>query len=390
MSKYVYIAMSVFLLSVAVNAQVSYSITLKPVKCVYKKTKGQTDYYQCEDEYNREYTRENLLKEPNPHKVLYGCGKKGKKGDYKGALWNSPRKCDELTKKFNKENKEILLHDVPYKLGENIADYIKRCQSQYEEKLRLYKDKLEMDGYKLKMDGSELNKNASITWSDIGMKPIRFEKDRDSIFIWYSGSWLRLKIDACGECFVCQEPQYGQGLSIVLDKDFKQSDCKRGLTITRNISDNDSWLPVKVTSPKRGDVCSESLKESFGSELRREIKFDRGTSKYEAIPVGDIGDQEHKHYYAPNVWYQVRGPEKHGCFVIQKHTGVKDALTYVDKNGTESKVLKKGPEGDAGDGLWNNISDNIDSVVKFKFEKGGMYDLRVWEGDCVYDAEKID
>lgn len=90
MSKYVYIAMSVFLLSVAVNAQVSYSITLKPVKCVYKKTEGQTDYYQCEDKNDRKYTRENLLKELNPHKVLYGC-KTSDNDTFLESLWDSSR-----------------------------------------------------------------------------------------------------------------------------------------------------------------------------------------------------------------------------------------------------------------------------------------------------------
>jgi len=384
MSKYVYIAMSVFLLSVAVNAQVSYSVTLKPVKCVYKKTEGQTDYYQCEDEINREYKRENLLKEPNPHKVLYGCDVKGHntgRSFLRGAswssidfaLWNSPRKCDELTKKFNKENKEKILRGIPRELARNIGRYLEFCQDQYEEKLT----------------SSGLNRKDPITWSDIGMEPIHLDFGEETIFLDDNGTHLSLGVDACRDCFVCKEPQNGQGISIILNKDIEQSDCKRGLTITRNISDHDSWLPVKVTSPKRGDVCSESLKSLSLGGADKEKKIITGISEKEPVEDGIIGSKEHKHRFGPNVWYSVKHSGR-GCIVIQNHTGNEDSLTYKNCAGEKrSIVLKKGQEGNAGDGWWNAVLTGNCDVTTFKFAKGGMFDLRDWDTPYCSDVDKL-
>ena len=225
------------LLTVVANAQVSISIPVKPVKCTYKETDDDGyDKYSCENSFSREYKRNNLLTEPRPHKILYGCtGGRNSYGQYKN-LWKNPKDCNTVRASIENMEKNKILVNSATKLGEQLSGFLKDCQRTYEKRGEKYVS----------------NGGLKPTWSNIGMTPIYYsltEYEANGLFEWK-------KYEKCEKCVACVEPKNGYGVSIVLNRDIKESACKKGLTITRNYKEG-VWAPHKIHPSEKENICSE-------------------------------------------------------------------------------------------------------------------------------------
>ena len=262
MTKRIVPVLLLLLLSVAVNAQVSVKLIAKPVKCTYEKTAHEIDYYSCADGISRSYKRDDLLKEPNPHKSLFGCNMSQNDKYYifneQKDLWKNSQKCAELKNIYEKREKTEVLQHSASKLGEQLGYFLLDCQQQYVEKANDY----------------VINGGLEPTWSNIGLKPISYTiEEFKASGLPMSGVWKYYK--ECENCVVCKEPENGYGVSLVLNKDIKESDCKKGFSVTRYLNDKfEDWKPHEVFPSKEKNVCSEIIDDG--------LRVYKGTNKEES------------------------------------------------------------------------------------------------------------
>lgn len=130
------------------------------------------------------------------------------------------------------------------------------------------------------------------------------------------------------------------------------------------------WIKVSVGGAST-PVCGSTTIIVVGS----------GTSD-DPYDDGSITNSGHRVPYEQDKWYTVSViKDGGGKFVIQNHTGTEATLTYMACGGTQkTATVKKGQEGNDGDGWWNRIEDSLpkDCAIVFKFSVEGQYDLQVW------------
>ena len=228
----------ILLISVMANAQVSISIPVRPVKCTYQETDSLGyDKYSCENGLSKKYQRNDLLKEPSPHKILYGCAVENYHS-YKELekLWKNPKECKAVKDSIEHGEKHGILIRSASKLGDQLGGFLKDCQRKFEQLGENY----------------VANGGSTPTWSNIGMTPIYYSLTKYKV----TGIFEERVYGNCEKCVTCVEPPNGYGVSVVLNNDIKESACKKGLTLTRNYKDG-LWQPHSI-SPSEGDnICSE-------------------------------------------------------------------------------------------------------------------------------------
>ena len=196
------------LLTVVANAQV--------VKCTYNSTYHETDDYTCEDKYSRKYTRENLLKEPHPHEVLYSCWHNTIQKPEKHLYIDKPSTlCNEALSNKKKQDLQREKKWIREKVSTALSQYLDNTISYYQNK-----DSLNLSWFKSGNSSESYYDFKGHLYTPSGSA--WYWKDKE---VYIFKMWLK-------------EPAKGHGITIEIKGDMPNTGCKDGTTLTFLINDD--------------------------------------------------------------------------------------------------------------------------------------------------------
>lgn len=235
------------LMTVAVNAQV--------VTCTLKSRDHKTDYYSCEDGYSRSYVREDLLKEPNPHKVMYSCFHHEPSGfafawtEYNlgiakafqnGLFVNKPTSdCNNILSLVKKDGIAREKSDVR-RYASRVFDYYIYSVIEYYE----LSNKINLSWNKIKEDIED--ENLRLSANKFNINP---SDQRNREYFWKDKKHHEFYMSSI-------EPQNGNGVTIEIKDDMPNTGCKKGTEITFLIDED---YRIKFPADIKKYACLDSI-----------------------------------------------------------------------------------------------------------------------------------